>query len=216
MQFLKYIFLWCFEPIEKIMQHIGKEECLMDKAMVDHMISIIEKGDILLSHEDQRLTSMFIKGFWDHAAIVNSVGMVTEAVGSGVHEKDLEEWLYKKDYVVIIRHKFATPMMKLEAAEFSRTMLGMKYDFQFTEFDWSLNLLNLFKLKSPFDKKTDQDIYCSEAVKLSWRKPDPIFMKHCDGKEILPQEYFDFAEKQSYLLNICDSRYFVPTSRSGN
>lgn len=206
MKLLKYIFLWFFEPFEKIMQHIGKEECIMDKRQVDHVISISQIGDIFLSHENQRFTSMFIKGFWDHAAIINDLKLVTEAVGAGVHEKDLEEWLYKKDFVCLIRHKFATATQKEGAGKHSRSMLGMKYDFQFTEFDWSLNLWNLLKFQSPFVKKTDQDIYCSEAVKISWQSQDQLFMKDSDGSEILPQEYFDLAKKNSYLEIIYDSR----------
>jgi hypothetical protein len=197
---IKVFILWFFTPLQKIMQRLGRDETVIDAKIVARLMSEIKPGDILLSHERQRLTSIFIRGFYDHAAIVSHRGTVIEAVGDkfirqddgtmknigGVREVDLEEWLYKKDFVAVIRAKIH-PFIVARASENSISYLGCNYDYVFSH--------NNFK------------IYCSELVYLCYVKEWSHFLKELpDDTEILPQAYLELCDEVSYLELVAETR----------
>lgn len=179
---IKYYFLILVTPIQKLFQHIGKAETVINKTKVDQILSLALPGDILLSHERQRLTSLFIKGFWDHASIVSSKITVIEAVGSGVREVELEEWLYKKDFVCLIRPLYSDENANKYAGSNALGYIGAKYDFTFSS-------------KNPA-------VYCSELIYLSYVIEDRMFLNKIKSKrdEILPQDYFDLCNDVDFKL----------------
>lgn len=177
METLKYIILWMLTPIQKVMQRLGKSECLITRSQVDSILAVARPGDILLSHETQRLTSYFIKGFWDHAAIVSSRGTVIEAVGTGVREVDLEEWLFKKDYVKVIRTYFSNTVC-LSAGTASLEFIGYKYNFTFS---W----INPFHVS-----RNRRGVYCSQLVYECYLQEMKTFKDLMPMKsEILPIDF---------------------------
>jgi len=163
---LKIYFLKIFTPVQKLMQEIGRDETRITRVQVDKCISSIQEGDILLSYERQRLTSLFIKGFWSHAAIVSSKLTVVEAVKPKVKEVDLEEWLFKKDYVCIIRPLCEEYIRKIASAN-SLYYIGKDYDYTF-----SLD---------------NTQIYCSELVYLCYKDYEDFNLGKKD--DILPEAY---------------------------
>jgi len=174
--------LWLLTPIQKFLQRIGRQETKMTKQQVSDVLLLIREGDIVLSFEYGRPTSFLIKGFFDHAAIVSSKMNIVEAVGDkwvnnknigGVREVDLEEWLYKKDYVAVIRPSYKEGIIinRLAAAA-SLYYVGKNYDYKF-----ELN---------------DECVYCSELEYLCYSQHDKRFLENVDG-EILPQLYFDLT-----------------------
>lgn len=179
--FLGFYLLFLLTPIQKLMQHIGREETIITKETVDHIVKIHLPGDILLSHEKQRLTSIFIKGFWDHAAIVTNKNTVIEAVGGGVREVPLQEWLYKKDFVVLIRPTYPSKKIGAMAAQFSFGYIGYKYNFSFS-------FSNPFRWAS-----ARRGVYCSQLVYLCYKKADPDFMKNRKEK-ILPIDFLRYPK----------------------
>jgi hypothetical protein len=78
---IKFAFLWLITPIQKWLQRIGRQESLINSDQVGLIKSMIQPGDILLSYEKGRPTSLLIKGFYDHAAILSHQMTVIEAVG---------------------------------------------------------------------------------------------------------------------------------------
>jgi len=174
----KFYFLWFFTPVQKIMQHLGKDETRITKAQVDLLLVKIQPGDILLSHERQRLTSIFIKGFWDHAAIVTPNLYVVESVGGGVRSVPLEEWLYKKDYVKVVRVSQLNEVARSLAGKTSLKFIGYSYNYTFSS-------LNLFH----WDRKR-KGVYCSELVYKSFIIASKEFYKLLPKKaEILPIDF---------------------------
>lgn len=153
----------------------------MTQEMVDTIQKLVEPGDALLSYEAQRFTSMFIKGNFDHAAIVTDTGTIMEAVGDyfvdgvnhgGVREVPLEEWLFKKDHVAIIRPWYSKDL-RFQAGLASRKFKGKPYDYA-------------------FEYRNDA-IYCSELVYKCYRVIHPNFLNKVKG-EILPIDYLKFTE----------------------
>lgn len=153
----------------------------MTRTQVNQILAIAKPGDILLSHENQRLTSLFIKGFWDHAAIVSSRGTVIEAVGTGVREVDLEEWLFKKDYVKLIR-TYLSDAVCLSAGIASLEFIGFKYNFTFS---W----LNPFHFE-----RERAGVYCSQLVYSCYVQAVKTFSSLMpQTREILPGDFEIFA-----------------------
>lgn len=175
-----------FTPIQKLMQKLGRSEPKMNRGSVDLAMSLIKVGDILVTHEDQRLTSIFIKGEYDHAAILSPAGII-EAVGDdfekgvnigGVRSVDLQEFLFLMDKVAIIRPLKLGAEANYLAGVNAISYKGKGYDYEF---------------------KIDKDkIYCSELVYLSY-KEFGIFndLKH---SKILPQHFRDLCDDVNFKL----------------
>lgn len=187
---VKVFFLRLLTPFQIILQRIGRQESLISHIQVNDLVSKIEPGDFLLSFEYGRPTSILIKGYYDHAAIVSSSGTVVEAVGDlfidgrnrgGVREVDLAEWIYKKDSVAVVRPRFEKSIRN-EAGLNALKYIGKGYDYQFTI--------------------DDETVYCAELNYLCYRKLVPNFMNHIGlYDEILPQEYYNLAlEKKGFDL----------------
>lgn len=199
LQKIKIGLLWLLTPFQKIAQRLGRSETLMDDATMRKLLGTIRQGDILLSHENQRLTSIFIKGFYDHAAIVSNRGTVIEAVGDkwvnengvrvnkgGVREVSLTEWLWKKDYVAVIRTKLH-PFIVARASENATKYIGRGYDYTFNH--------------------KNEDVYCSELEYISYVVEWPNFLKEIpEDSEILPQAYLDLCSQVSYLECLIDTK----------
>lgn len=164
-----------------MMQRLGKPETLITRQQVNKILESVKPGDILLSHETYRLTSMFIKGFWDHAAIVSSRGTVIEAVGTGVREVDLEEWLFKKDYVKVVR-TYLSDAVCLSAGVASLEFIGFKYNFTFS---W----INPFHVA-----RNVRGVYCSQLVYECYLQALKTF-KHLmpQKSQILPIDFEIFS-----------------------
>lgn len=137
---------------------------------------------------------MFIKGFYDHATILSSKGTIVEAVGDkfvdgkntgGVREVDLEEWLYKKDHVALIRVNHASAFA---AGMNALKYIGRGYDYYF--------------------KHGEEKVYCSELPYLCYRTEWPEFLAEFEGDEILPQLYLDYSKHNiaPYLECLVDTR----------
>lgn len=154
--------------------------------IISKLVSMIKAGDVLLSYESGRWTSLFIKGEWDHAAIVDHNLYVVEAVGDnfvngknigGVRKVRLEEWLWKKKHIAVLR--LDDNEIAVLAAVISNKQLGKSYDHSFSIDD----------IKKPED---DETLYCSELVYVCFYPYMKTFLKHVPKKkEILPIDYLN-------------------------
>lgn len=185
---LRALFFFIVTPIQIFMQRIGKHEPLVTSEQVEKCLALIKPGDILLSYESGRPTSIFIKGYYDHAALVTNGKTVMEAVGDnfikngksrknlgGVRQVNLSEWLYKKDSICVIRPVYDSKKYKLNfnllASKSVMFYEGLGYDYSFAY--------------------GNERVYCSELVYASYLKNDGLFMNHTPiTKEILPMDYY--------------------------
>lgn len=107
---------------------MGKPEPLVTDEQYFAIRSKIKDGDVLLSKENYRLTSLFIPGKWKHAAIY-SEGYVYEAVKEGVRKITIERFVFSKDQIGLITPKFKFHAFLLKA--FLDHQLGKEYDYDF-------------------------------------------------------------------------------------
>jgi uncharacterized protein YycO len=174
---LKYLILSLLTPIQKWIQRIGYIENSFTVEDVDYMAALCQPGDILGSYETGRITSWFIKGEYDHIAMVTDDMMVIEAVGDkfvdgknigGVRKVRLKEWIWKKNHVFIMRHK--TYGIGTKASKSYYTLLGMSYDYTFD--------------------RGNEKMYCSEIPYVCYHTHDQYFLSNVPAtKEILPIDY---------------------------
>lgn len=73
--------LYFFKPFQMWIQGLGYQETEFTSEEINYLLSIIKGGDVLGSYESGRFTSAFIKGNFDHVAIVDHNLYVVEAVG---------------------------------------------------------------------------------------------------------------------------------------
>ncbi len=170
---VRSFFLWLFTPLQKLLQRLSRPEPEMSREQVDYLLKLIQKGDILLSYEGGRLTSPFIRGDWDHLAVVTDKKILIEAVAPKVRLCDLEEWLFKKKGVAVLRYT-GLKSIRVNAAKYALKYTGWPYDYLFTY--------------------TNKKAYCSEIGFLSYREFDSKFMNHLKKREILPQDFYDAAQ----------------------
>lgn len=178
------------KPIQIWFQRRGYIESDFTEEIIEKLCKMIQPGDVLLSYESGRWTSLFIKGEFTHAAIVNEEGCVVEAVGDdfrdgvncgGVRKVSLRSWLWKKYHVAVFRHK--NPNMAKFAARDSNLYLGRKYDYGFSFYG--------------------ENLYCSELVYVCFKPYDIAFMDFVPkNKEILPIDYF----REPSLTSIYNSK----------
>lgn len=178
---LRNFFLWLLTPIQKLLQRLSRPEPEMTREQVDCLLSVIQKGDILLSYEGGRLTSPFIRGDFDHLVVVNDKRLVVEAIAPKVRSQDLEEWLFKKKGVAVARYT-GKKTVRTCASAFVNKYMGWPYDYLFTY--------------------TNKKAYCSEIGYLSYKEFDPEFMNHLKKREVLPQDFYDAAQKRISKLVI--------------
>ena len=190
MQLIRKLLLF-FKPVQIWIQGLGHVESGFTKEYIDYLLMTIKPGDILGSYESGRFTSWFIKGDFDHIAIVNNDLYVVEAVGDsidifgknhgGVRKVKLEEWLWKKTHVFVVRHYVES--VALAASIECNKFVGKNYDYSFDNHN--------------------ETFYCSEIPYASI-KPffESIFENVPKNKAILPIDYLT----EYYLIPIANSR----------
>ena len=179
---IKSFILNLLKPFQMWLQRQGYQEPKITSDTINMLLMRIMPGDILLSYESGRLTSPFIKGHFKHAAIVSDDLYVIEAVGDdyqvdwkgerknlgGVRKVKLEDWLWRKNQIAVLRHKNLAYAIK--ASLECKTYIGWGYDYSFS--------------------KDNKAYYCSELVYISFSKFDNEFMRFVpECVDILPDYY---------------------------
>lgn len=182
-------------PIQKLMQKMHPPERMISYKFVKTFTYVdwdanLQDGDVLLSREKWHFTNIFIPGFWSHAAVFASGG-VFEAVGEGVGEVDLFEWLYKKDYVMILRPTFLGDRARV--AMFVLKQKGKPYDFKFSSGikAWYCSELVYKALSAGAFRRAGSDVF--------------TLRKTFGVSTVTPQDFENAAAKGKFTI-IADSR----------
>jgi uncharacterized protein YycO len=91
----------------------------------------LQTGDILLS-STQSLVSLGIRAFTlspvSHAALYVGDGQVVEAVGAGVQQRPLADYLASESTVVAFRHPDINDAQALRLREYAQSLVGKQYN----------------------------------------------------------------------------------------
>jgi hypothetical protein len=156
---------------------------------------MIKDGDLVLSRDDWAFSNYFIPGYWKHVGVYYQ-GYVYEAVTHGVHCIRFDEWMYKKDYVGIVR------------ADETFTAEELLCGFQFLDscvkeedsYDFTMSMEDLMPLTNT-DMGKVKAWYCSKYAYAFFRAMDSTFTDRFTLREtlgeptVIPQDYWDAAGK---------------------
>ena len=174
---LKHLILNLFKPFQIFIQRLGYTENSFSESDIQRYFDLCRPGDILGSYESGRVTSAFIKGEYDHIAMITDDKQVVESVGDkfinglnigGVRVVPLKEWLWKKNHFFCMRHK--NTMLAAKASVSYKSLIGLGYDYSFD--------------------RGNQKMYCSEIPFVCFNQHDPSFLSNVPAnKDILPIDY---------------------------
>jgi len=105
----------------------------------------IEPGDILLRTYYNYVGSVFISGYWTHAAIVDGPNHIIHMLGGGIIREDILKFMNCDDIAILRSNKGIEAIQ--EAVEKARTQLvrGVEYDYD-------------------FNTETPEKFYCTELI----------------------------------------------------
>lgn len=156
---MKKLFFFLTIPIQKLMQKLAAPDTQITYKDVNKIHALASSGKVLFSSESLHFTSFFIKGKWKHSAMVafdKELGLVAiEAINGGVQKKELVEWLYDKDKVMIGERIGFTQEQELKAGEFALAQVKprSRYDYLFTKDndDWYCSELSADALQIDYE-----------------------------------------------------------------
>ncbi len=166
------------QPIQDVMSKMHPPYAQTTVRQSEHVMEIMQDGDILLSRESWHFTNYFIPGFWSHAAIYGNRNVV-EAVKPRVQIVDFRDWVIEKHNWVVLRPpKLDTKITRASCYELALQQLYKPYDDLFSD-------------------KNDA-WYCSEIVREVY-KQSGLLPKSILEKEIVYPEHF---YKEALLGNL--------------
>jgi len=137
---------------------------------LDHLMSLIKAGDVILTRWDRYVTSKAVPGFWSHCGIVSTKKKVIHAALEGVVEHHILDFL-RVDQVMVLRLEGdETTAKHKKAIKNARAMIGKDYDFI-------------------FDGKDSKAVYCFELVARSY--PQIEAKKRILAKDIIETPGFE-------------------------
>ena len=98
------------------------------------MCNKIKAGDILLRRFDGYLSSRSVPGFWSHAGLYIGKHRVIHAIGEGVVNEDILDFM-RTDHAVILRFKESNKDRTQQAIQLALNMVkdNIEYDYKFED-----------------------------------------------------------------------------------
>lgn len=149
-------------------------------------------GLVLVSRKRLELTNLFIPGHYKHAAIVSPVtGVVVEAVGIGVTDTTLDDFLADKDEVLALEPLFCDhPTHMAEAAKWAYDQIGSSYNYSFSPYAQGVKSFWCSEL-------------CYEAYRSTAHAPSslhfPLSQTFC-GTTVLPADFVTAVDAQQFRI----------------
>lgn len=195
MKWLRRWLLIASIPIQRVIQKLHPPEPKITASFAQYVASRALTGDVFLSRQDWHFSNMFIPGFWSHAAICCDIHIV-EALGDGVRAVFVDEWLFKKDYVMVLRLSERVPPVRetdaTNAGLFAMGQVGKPYDFLF--------------------KSGVKAWYCSELIYWALKKANdriPFTLRKTWGVNTVTPQDFENAVRSGKFEIIADSRFYL-------
>ena len=137
------------------------------------MCNKIKAGDILMRRFDGYLSSRSVPGFWSHAGIYIGKHRVIHAIGKGVVNEDILDFM-RTDHAAILRIKNVAPELVQLAIKNANKMVEERvgYDYEF--------------------KDDNEKVYCTEMVNDCFNNLFKHEYKSIAGNKVLnPDELYE-------------------------
>lgn len=128
------IFLWFCLPFSKLINRInwrfGRPYNCNLKEM-ERIKNQLQPGMIILTHRNYECSSLFISGYWTHAAMVITSGQIIDATRKGVCINSAETFFSRIDDFIILKPNFCCQKMMANAGGLASNMVGYPFSFNF-------------------------------------------------------------------------------------
>lgn len=174
---IRFMLLNAIRPITKLVGklHLSPSHRLMKSKDFWKIARVIHPGDVLVSRMKGELTNFFIPGYWSHAAIYVGDEAVIEAVGEGVIETDIIDFLLSKDYVAVLRPTFPS-WNKEDSIRKAKDFVGFPYDY--------------------FFDSSSKSFFCSELVASCLGTQSEFTKRKTLGQwTVVAQDFYDAKKK---------------------
>lgn len=182
---------WLLNMIYPVTQWVGRRHMPFSKKRISgddfcELAELYRPGMIFLTRTNGELSNLVNPGFWKHGAMYVGDGKVVEALGQGVVQTNIIDFIMKKDYIALLTPLFADAVEMERAAIYARSLLGTPYDFGF-EFG-------------------DKAFYCYEVIYRSYKEviPDMPFKPKTDAfgiPVIVGDDFYDADTKWQCLYD---------------
>lgn len=127
-------FLWLCLPVTRLINHINWR---MGRPYGCNSVSTgavkkqLQTGMVILTHRNYECSSLFIPGYWTHAAMVVNSDQVIDATGKGVCIHSLESFLSTIDDFIVLKPNFGCQKLMEYAGSLVSNFVGYPFSFDF-------------------------------------------------------------------------------------
>lgn len=182
-------------PIGRFISKFHRPPSKITSEHYERALKYIQDGDTLLSRDDWAFSNWFIPGYWKHVGIYYN-GYVYEAVTAGVRCIRFDEWMYKKDYVGIVR-----PNINFTVSELQRGFSFLVECISDEDsYDFTMSMDDLSE-KTDVDMGSIKAWYCSKYCYAFYKSMNSSFTDQFVLKETLgeptvtPNDYWEAVSK---------------------
>jgi len=180
MDFLPKLRIWILTIFYPILSRIGKVHMPFSRKKITsshyrEMTKLLRPGMGILTTTNGELANLLIPGKWSHIGGYYGNRRVIEAIGKGVSETDLIDFVLTKDEILIIKPKFATKSQMKIAAEWMFWQMGKPYDINFADNNEAFYCSELYV-----------ESYVSQGFEIPWEVTKTFGVKNA-----VPQDFAD-------------------------
>ncbi len=127
-------FLWLCLPLSKTINRINwrlGRPYSCESLETEHIKKHLQPGMIILTHRNYECSSLFIPGYWTHAAIVSASGYIIDATRKGVCNSSIESFFSTIDDFIILKPSFCCQEMMSNAGNLASNLIGYPFCFNF-------------------------------------------------------------------------------------
>lgn len=126
--------LWICLPVSKFINRInwrfGRPYNCTTK-VIELLKTQLQPGMVILTHKNYECSSLFIPGYWTHAAMVVSSNFIIDATRKGVCINRIESFLSKVDDFIILKPGFCCIQLMKKASDNAVNLAGLPFSFEF-------------------------------------------------------------------------------------
>ena len=128
------IFLWLCLPFSKLINRINwrfGRPYSCNSIETEPVKKQLQPGMIILTHRNYECSSLFIPGYWTHAAMVATSGHIIDATRKGVCLNSVESFFSTVDDFIVLKPSFCCPEMMINAGDLASNLVGYPFSFDF-------------------------------------------------------------------------------------
>ena len=142
------------------------------------VLDVLKDGDILLRRYNNYLGSVFIPGYWSHAALYEGGGNVIHMLGKGITREDILTFM-RTDDIAVLRCEDENKVKEAIAAARVQLDKGVSYDYDFNTDSpdelYCTELIDFIFGRLKYTKEIKKwilpdDMLNVEDFKIIWRK----------------------------------------------